>query len=122
MTWQLKTKIWLERDGKKVFGDGPCDILMRIERLGSLRKAAKEINMSYSQAWTLIKHLEQNLGCSLLEKKAGGTSGGYSSLTPEGARLTNAYYNFQQEARENLENIFASHFMGLENQDKLSQD
>ncbi|NMA91928.1 MAG: molybdenum-binding protein, partial [Firmicutes bacterium] len=32
-------KIWLERGGEKVFGDGPCDILQRVERTGSLRAA-----------------------------------------------------------------------------------
>ena len=53
-----RCKIWIEKDGEKVFGDGPLDILHRVERTGSLRQAAEEINMSYSQAWNLIKDLE----------------------------------------------------------------
>ena len=53
-------KVWIEKDGEKVFGEWPCDILKRIKRTGSLRMAASEINMSYSQAWQLINNLEKD--------------------------------------------------------------
>jgi len=45
---KLNYKLWLEEE-EKIIGNGPCDILRRVERPGSLRKAA-EIKMSYSQA------------------------------------------------------------------------
>ncbi|MBE3113343.1 MAG: LysR family transcriptional regulator, partial [Actinobacteria bacterium] len=64
---KLRYKIWLEKNGEKVFGDGPLDILCRVERTGSLRQAAEEINMSYSLAWNLIKDLEERLGFKLLK-------------------------------------------------------
>ena len=80
MILKLRYKIWIEKDGKKVFGDGPLDILHRVERAGSLRQAAEEINMSYSQAWNLIKDLEERLGFKLLERKIGGESGGGHNL------------------------------------------
>jgi len=111
LTLKLKSKIWLEKDGRKVFGDGPWDILKRVERTGSLRQAAAEINMSYSQAWKLIRMLERNLGYHLLEKRAGGSGGGYSSLTPAASRLTEAYEIFRREAGESLEALFSKHFM-----------
>ena len=80
-----------------------------MERTGSLRRAAAEINMSYSQAWRLVKMLEQNLGFPLLEKKAGGPGGGYSSLTPEAANLTAAYGIFRREASAILETLYQKH-------------
>lgn len=46
---KLNYKLWLEEE-EKIIGYGPCDILWRIERPGSLRKAAAKIKMSYSQA------------------------------------------------------------------------
>ena len=110
MSLQLKSKIWREKEGNKVFGDGPCDILIRIERLGSLRQASQEIKMSYSQAWHLVKLLEQSLGFPLLNRKTGGSKGGYSSLTPEGARFVKTYYTFRQEAQQCLEKLFKKHF------------
>jgi molybdate transport system regulatory protein len=106
MPVDLKTKIWLESGGLKVFGDGPCDILQRVERTGSLRQTAAEINMSYSQAWKLINMIEENLGFPVLEKQAGGAGGGHSKLTGQAARLTMAYEQFRQEAEVNLKQLF----------------
>jgi molybdate transport system regulatory protein len=106
---KLRSKIWLEGDGK-VFGDGPCDLLQRVERLGSLRQAAAEMKMSYAQAWELVKMLEDNLGTPLLEKKVGGPSGGGSVLTKEGRRFLQSYTKFRQEADEQLQALFKKYF------------
>ncbi len=106
----LNYKLWLEINGNKVFGDGPCDILKRIKHLGSLRMAAAEINMSYSQAWQLMKNLENIIGFPLLIKKVGGEFGGGSILTPEGEELIKQYERFREEANEKLEQLFKKHF------------
>lgn len=108
--FSLNCKIWLEINGEKVFGDGPCDILKRIKSSGSLRMAASEINMSYSQAWQLIKNLEKKLGFPLLIKKVGGEFGGGSFLTPEGEKLMKRFEQFRQEADEKLGQLFKKHF------------
>ncbi len=110
MNFQLSCKIWLECRGEKVFGDGPCDILNRVERTGSLRSAAKEIRMSYSQAWRLINLLEQRLGFPLLNKITGGSSGGGSELTSKGRELVARFAPFQEEARQALQHLFEKHF------------
>ena len=102
--------MWLERGDKKVFGDGPCDILQRVERTGSLRQAAAEINMSYSQAWRLIRTLEKELGCPLLIKKAGGERGGGSELTPQAGELIQCYQSFRNASRSALQEIFNAYF------------
>ena len=107
---KLKYKIWLEKDEEKVFGDGPLDILQRIERVGSLRKAAEEINMSYSQAWTLIKSLENRLGLKLLKSKAGGEYGGGSELTAEARDLMAKFEIFRGKVKENLELLYQEVF------------
>ncbi|MEW5921901.1 MAG: LysR family transcriptional regulator [Bacillota bacterium] len=103
-------KVWLEMKGQKVFGDGPCDILQRVERTGSLRQAAVEINMSYSQAWRLVRSLEKGLGCPLLIKKTGGERGGGSLLTAEARELIGRYLSFRHTAEEALQGIFNEHF------------
>ncbi|NMB35409.1 MAG: LysR family transcriptional regulator [Firmicutes bacterium] len=108
--FSLNCKIWLEIGGQKVFGDGPCDILKRIKNSGSLRMAAKEINMSYSQAWQLMKNLEKKLGFPLLIKKVGGEFGGGSSLTPEGEKLVKQFEQFREEADGMLNELFKKYF------------
>lgn len=103
-------KIWVEKEGRKVFGEGPCDILKRIKRAGSLRMAAAEINMSYSQAWKLIANLEKNLGFPLLIKKAGGEAGGGSVLTDEGELFVGRFEQFHKEMEKNLQQVFNKYF------------
>lgn len=107
---KLNYKIWIEKEGEKVFGDGPLDILHRVERAGSLRQAAEEINMSYSQAWNLIKDLEERLGFKLLERKRGGESGGGSQLTEQARDLMMKFEIFRDKAQESLNLLYKEIF------------
>lgn len=106
---RLNYKLWLEED-ERLFGDGPCQILELVDRLGSLRQAAAEINMSYSQAWKLIKKLEKRLGFKLLDKKVGGSSGGGSELTVKGRFLTESFSEFRKEAVKCLSELEEKYF------------
>ena len=107
---KLNYKLWLE-ENERLFGDGPCQILELVDQLGSLRQAAAEINMSYSQAWKLIRKLEKRLGFKLLDKKVGGSSGGGSELTEKGRILTENFSEFRKEAEKcltELEKIYVN--------------
>lgn len=106
---ELKYKIWLYNGGK-AFGEGPYDILKRVDRLKSLNKAAAEINMSYSQAWNLINTIEKRLGIKLLRREIGGNSGGGSYLTREARDLIHKYESFIKEADELLTRLYQKHF------------
>jgi len=110
MILELKYKIWIEKDREKVFGDGPLDILHRVERTGSLRQAAAEIKMSYSLAWNLIKGLEERLGFKLLERKVGGENGGGSQLTEQARDLMMKFKIFRDKAQESLNLLYKEIF------------
>ena len=110
MILKLRYKIWLEKNGEKVFGDGPLDILCRVERTGSLRQAAEEINMSYSLAWNLIKDLEERLGFKLLKRKVGGENGGGSQLTEQSRDLMMKFEIFRDKAQKNLNLLYKEIF------------
>ena len=110
MILKLRYKLWIEKDGEKVFGDGPLDILHRVERTGSLRQAAEEINMSYSQAWNLIKDLEKRLGFNLLKRKVGGERGGGSEITEEARELMTKFKLFHEEAGQSLNLLYKKIF------------
>src|SRR6056297_3110863 len=106
---KLNYKLWLE-DDERMFGDGPCHILELVDQFGSLRQAAAEINMSYSQAWKLIKKLEKRLGFNLLDRKTGGSQGGGSKLTVKGRIMTERFSAFRKEAEEFLAQLEKKHF------------
>ena len=86
------TRITLTDDnGIKFFGEGPCRLLRAVERTGSLRAAAMEMEMAYSKANKLLKQAEQALGYPLTARSTGGRDGGGSVLTPEGRKLLEQY-------------------------------
>jgi len=75
----LRVHLWLETDGKMLFGLGRIQLLQQVQRLGSLNQAAKALSMSYRAAWGRIKSTEEALGEPLLAKASGRK--GYE-LTP----------------------------------------
>ena len=86
------TRITLTDDnGIKFFGEGPCRLLRAVEKTGSLRAAAMEMEMAYSKANKLLKQAEQALGYPLTARSTGGRDGGGSVLTPEGRKLLEQY-------------------------------
>ena len=90
------TKIQVTDDnGIKFFGEGPCRLLRCVEKTGSLRAAAMEMEMAYSKACKLLKQAEANLGFSLTTRAAGGKGGGGSVLTPEGKRWLKQYEDYR---------------------------
>ncbi len=85
-------KLWLETDRGYVFGKGAFDLLDRIERFGTISKAASSMNMSYRQAWGILKKIEARLGKPLIETNRGGAhGGGRTTLTPLGKKVLQQY-------------------------------
>jgi molybdate transport system regulatory protein len=98
-------KIWLSANGK-AFGEGPYLLLKGIAKTGSLRQAAMEMGMSYRKAWVILRECEKKLGFQLIERKVGGSSGGYSKITPAGHELMKHYGKFCDEIKKSIDNAF----------------
>ncbi|MGI6630885.1 MAG: winged helix-turn-helix domain-containing protein [Bacillota bacterium] len=107
--YQVKFKIWLDRNGK-VFGEGPYRLLKGIEDTGSLNTSAREMKMSYSQAYKLIKNIEKRLGFPLITSQTGGQGGGGSQLTGEAKELMKKYLAFERECRESIWAAYEKYF------------
>ena len=80
---EIKAKFWIENKGEVVLGGGKTALLLAVDRLGSIQRAAEEFGMSYRHAWGAIKKIEQRAGFKILDKKIGGREGG-ARLTPKG--------------------------------------
>jgi molybdate transport system regulatory protein len=102
-------KAWLDNNGK-AFGEGPYELMQRIEETGSLHQAAKELKMSYRKAWLILHRCEEKLGFHLLKRTIGGVSGGGSQVTPRGRKMMVNYQKFRCEADQSLKRIYKKHF------------
>ncbi len=66
---EIKYKIWVEKDGKVLFGRGRDDILKAIDKERSLNAATLALGMSYRAAWGRIRASEERLGLKLVENE-----------------------------------------------------
>jgi molybdate transport system regulatory protein len=87
----VRSQVWLEVDGRRVFSVGRMQLLEAIELEGSIRKAAERLGMSYRAAWGKMKATEEALGVVLLERTIGGSSGGGARLTEDAHDLMARY-------------------------------
>jgi molybdate transport system regulatory protein len=67
---KIRYKIWIEKDGKVLFGRGRDDILTAVRDMRSLNAAAKKLEMSYRAAWGRLKASEERMGMRLVEVDA----------------------------------------------------
>ncbi len=91
-------KIWVERDGKAVFGDGRARLLEAIGATGSLSAAARTLDMPYRTAWKHLNAMEKGFGRKLVTRQAGGAKGGGCRLTKAGRGLLGAYLQLREAA------------------------
>jgi molybdate transport system regulatory protein len=110
---KIAYKVWLDKNGK-AFGDGPYELLRKVEKTKSLHQAANHMGMAYSKAWQLIQTLEERLGFALLERRVGGKSGGGSQVTPKAKKLMNHYERFRKDVKMALDKIYQKHFGSIE--------
>ena len=94
------TKVYLYDGDTKFFGEGPYRLLCGVEACGSLRKAAIEMELSYSKAISIIARAEESLGFPLTEKKTGGKGGGGSTLTAEAKQFMEKYEKYREACYE----------------------
>lgn len=94
---QLKVKVWVERDGLMVFGDGLDRLLELVEETGSIARAAAGMGLAYREAWGRLRQAEQALGGPILSRHAGGPGGGGAELTPQGRRLRDGFRQAKAE-------------------------
>lgn len=102
--------IFTDDNGIKFFGEGPFRLLRSIEKNGSLRAAAMEMEMAYSKASKLIKQAEANLGFSLTTRSAGGKDGGGSVLTPEGKNWLRQYEAYRNACVKSNQALYKQFF------------
>lgn len=84
---RVKSKVWLEKNGQMVFGNGRNELLEAIGQSSSIRAAATRVGMPYRRARSYIKLMEIRLGVRLVHRTIGGKGGGHAELTKQAREL-----------------------------------
>lgn len=92
---KLAAKLWMEIDGIRCFGPGPCTLLQFIEETGSIRQAALKMNMSYKKAWEIVNRLNQLTNTDFVLTAKGGEHGGGAYLSDLAKQYVSTYLNLQ---------------------------
>jgi molybdate transport system regulatory protein len=115
MNVQIKSKFWIEIDGRPVFGRGKRSLLEAIDKYGSINQAAKESKISYRKAWSYLNVMEERLGMKLIDRQTGGKNGGGTVLT-ENARIILKQY---KDLESGLEKIVEGRFRKIFRENRL---
>ena len=108
----VRSKVWFESLGMRVFGGGLAKLLENISHYGSLRDAAKAAKMSYRYAWNLIHAAEDRLGKTLVDRHAGGNHGGGSALSSDGWHVLNVFKQLNREVADFTDRRFTELYNG----------
>ncbi|MEQ1784107.1 MAG: LysR family transcriptional regulator [Hyphomonadaceae bacterium] len=88
---------------ERAFGTGKAQVLEAVANEGSISKAAKALDMSYSRAWQLVDAMNQSFRKPLVESVAGGKKGGGAVLTPMGKEILALFRKMEKQLATDAE-------------------
>ncbi|AMK11582.1 MAG: winged helix-turn-helix domain-containing protein [Pseudodesulfovibrio sp.] len=94
----LRLRVWLDQEDQTYIGIGSTLLLQQVEKLGSLRKAAEALGMSYRRAWGKLKNAEERIGKPLVEKTKG--KGQRFNLSPYGKEVMEEFLQFYLDVED----------------------
>jgi molybdenum ABC transporter molybdate-binding protein len=97
--WEVGVRVWVERHGDAVLGEGRADLLAAIDRTHSISAAARLLGISYRHAWTLVQKTNEAAGEPLVTAATGGLKGGGAQLTPRGKFALGVFAELRDEVR-----------------------
>jgi molybdate transport system regulatory protein len=86
-------------------GSRGVDLLLAIQSLGSINRAAKAVGLSYKGAWEMLERMNTLSPRPLIESAPGGTQGGGTRLTVTGSALVRAFASIRIEHEQFIDRI-----------------
>ncbi len=93
---RLSLRIDLDPEGR--IGPGKIELLEHIAAFGSISAGARQMSMSYKQAWGLIEEMNALFGKPLIAAQKGGPGGGGAELTPIDLAVVTRYRAIERAA------------------------
>jgi molybdenum ABC transporter molybdate-binding protein len=97
--WHVGVRVWVERHGQTVLGEGRLELLEWIERCHSISEAARQLGISYRHAWVTVQAVNDAAGKPLVTAMTGGRRGGGARLTPSGAQAVALFRQLQDQVQ-----------------------
>lgn len=97
---KIDGRFWLTKEGQSFLGAGRIELLERIDQVGSINAAAKEMKMSYKAAWERINGMNVLADQPLIERSTGGRGGGGTKLTPYARELIATFHRLGELHRQ----------------------
>ncbi len=94
--------IWIEDDGKYLFGEKEARMLEGIRRTGSFMATSRSLGTTYAHVWNSIQELEARASAKMVRAQRGGEAGGGAVLTEAGARLLEEYKAIEEKVSKFL--------------------
>ena len=91
--FNISCNLEIDKDGQPFLTIKRVALLKLVKHRGSINAAAKELKMSYQQAWHFIKEKNEISPLPLVIRKRGGTNGGETEVTSFGEKTI---YEFEQ--------------------------
>jgi len=101
-TYEVKGRIWVDDGDYAFLGDGRIELLLKVAKYGSLRKAAESMGMSYKKAWLSVKKINNSANEIMVQLERGGVKGGKAYLTPYAKNLIEKYEKMNIELQNFL--------------------
>ena len=120
---QVKFSVYFcSEEGERFFGAGPCELLLEVERLGSLRAAAQHLGMAYTKAFSMIKRAEKEFGFAMTQRTIGGKGGGGSTITPQAKELLMRYQAYRTACGQSAQDLYNTYFSSFHPEKDLSPE
>jgi len=98
--WKVGLRVWIESAGRAILGKGRLELLEGIDRFHSISEAARQMGMSYRQAWLLVQSINEAAGEPLITAVTGGSHGGGARLTPQGRAASAVFRELQANVHQ----------------------
>ena len=85
-------------------------LLHLVEYTRSVQDACSLMQMSYSTAWHMLNHVEEELGFPLVMRNRGGASGTGTVLTEKGKYLMEAYDRYTRQLNQEAQILYKNAF------------
>lgn len=97
------------------FFDRTTALLLRlIGQTGSVKRACAMMGLSYSKGWDILNELELQAGIRAVNRRPGGSDGGATTLTKEGASFLDRFTAYEDEVTALAKKCFSKYFSEME--------